>query len=475
MVVYIVGSGPGDLELLTLKAKRLIQNADVIIYDKLANPDLLAWARPDCELVYMGKREPGHEHSQTIQVEINDLLKEHGKGKRVVRLKGGDPFIFGRGGEEAEICADNDIPFEIVPGISSAFAVPAYSGIPVSHRDYNSSFAVLTGHESDKDESQIDWARLPENIIILMGVSKMPQTALKLMENGWEPDTPVAAIRKGTTPEQKTVITDLKTLAQKGIDLKPPVIFVAGPIAKLHNVLSWYEKKLAMCRGKTVLLTGVETHQQDQIDTLDKFGMTGISMPLIEIADESFEIPDLSGYDALVFTSQEGVKKVAEKMELAGFKGRVFAIGPKTRKFLSDLGIEASIGEKFNSEGLAHHISANLGHGSKILALRSSAATPAMKDKLSNLFDYHEIPIYGINILQADVGAVEKSDVIFVMSSSCAKSLASLDDNTFEGREIVSIGPETSKNIKQAHITAQEHTFNGMINAYIDYLWTGLL
>lgn len=475
MVVYIVGAGPGDLELVTLKAKRLIQEADIIIYDKLANPEILAWAPPSCEMVYMGKREPGHQHSQTIQVEINDLLKQHGKVKRVVRLKGGDPFIFGRGGEEAEICAENDIPFEIVPGISSAFAVPAYSGIPVSHRDYNSSFAVLTGHESDKDGSQIDWARLPENIIILMGVSKISRTAAKLMENGWGPETTVAAIHKGTTPQQKTVLTDLMTLGEEGITLKPPVIFVVGPIAKLHNVLSWFEKKLALCRNKTVLLTGVESHQQAQIDTLDQFGMKGVPMPLIEIADESFEIPELSGYDALVFTSQEGVKKVAEKVELAGFKGRVFAIGPKTRKFLSELGVDASIGEKFNSEGMADHIAANLEKGSKILALRSSAATPAMKEKLSGPFDYQEIPIYGIDTRQADTSLVEKADVLFVMSSSCARSLGEVDKNILGRKVIVSIGPETSKNISQPHITAQEHTFNGMINAYIDYLWTGLL
>ncbi len=475
MVVYIVGAGPGDLELVTIKAKRLIQNADMIIYDKLANPELLSWARPDCELVYMGKREAGHEHSQTIQTRINEQIARHGRDKRVVRLKGGDPFIFGRGGEEAEICVENDIPFEIVPGISSAFAVPAYSGIPVSHRDYNSSFAVLTGHESDKDGSQIDWARLPENIIILMGVSQISRTAEKLMENGWKPDTPVAGIRKGTTPEQETIITDLGTLAGKGIDLRPPVIFVVGPIARLHNVLSWYEKKLALCRGKKVLLTGIKAHQPTQYDTLARFGMKGIGMPLIEIADEAFEVPPLDDFDALVMTSQEGVKKVAEKVDLASFKGKIFAIGPKTREFLSGLGARATIGEIYNSEGLADHIITNLEKGSKILALRSSAATPAMKERLTGQYDYLEIPVYGITSLQPDASLVSGSDAIFVMSSSCARSLSGLDDTDLEGKVIVSIGPETSKNISREHITAQEHTFNGMINAYMDHLWTGLL
>ena len=170
MVVYIVGAGPGDPMLITLKAKTLIQDAEVIIYDKLVDREILNWANPGCELIYVGKREKGSGQSGSIQERINELLKELGPKRIVVRLKGGDPFIFGRGGEEAQVCARLGIPFEIVPGISSAFAVPAYAGIPASHRDCNSCFAVLTGHESDKEDSMIDWEHLPENLIILMGV-----------------------------------------------------------------------------------------------------------------------------------------------------------------------------------------------------------------------------------------------------------------------------------------------------------------
>ncbi|MCJ2563081.1 MAG: uroporphyrinogen-III C-methyltransferase, partial [Candidatus Thermoplasmatota archaeon] len=194
MVVYIVGAGPGDLELVTLKAKRLIEKAEVLIYDKLVNHEVLDWAPPDCKLIYMGKREEDSLPSQDTQRRINDLMREYGPSKRVVRLKGGDPFIFGRGGEEAQECAREGIPFEVVPGISSAFAVPAYAGIPTSHRDFNSSFAVLTGHETEKEESLIDWAHLPETVVILMGVSNMMVIAKRLLSAGRLPSTPVAAI-----------------------------------------------------------------------------------------------------------------------------------------------------------------------------------------------------------------------------------------------------------------------------------------
>ena len=184
MVVYIVGAGPGDVELLTLKAKRLVENAEVIIYDKLINKKILDWAPLNCTLIYVGKREKDSETSQNIQKDINNLIQEYGPSKRVVRLKGGDPLIFGRGGEEAQICVHHNINFEIIPGISSAIAAPSYAGIPVSHRDFNSSFAILTGHESDKDESAIDWRYLPETLIILMGVKKIKETAKKLLDSG---------------------------------------------------------------------------------------------------------------------------------------------------------------------------------------------------------------------------------------------------------------------------------------------------
>lgn len=471
MVVYIVGAGPGDPSLLTLKAKALIEYAEVIIYDKLVNEEILGWANPKSELIYVGKREKDSETSGEIQERINQLLSEHGPNKIVVRLKGGDPFIFGRGGEEAQICAQNNIPFEIVPGISSAFAVPAYSGVPVSHRDFNSSFAVLTGHEADKEGTMIDWKHLPENIIVLMGVSQIKNSASKLIAEGRDPKTPVAAIHSGTTPKQRTEVTDLKTLAEKGIELSPPVIFVIGPVANLHNELSWFEKKLDKIRGKKAVLTGAKTHEEVTKDLMNSYGMDTISMPLIEIVDKEFSLPDINEFDALVFTSQEGIKRVEDKIDLLSFKGNIYAIGPKTKAMLKKWNVNATMGTSFNSQGLSEHIINTQKKESKVLALRSLKATDVLKENLKNDYDYTEISIYDIKRKAADTQKIKDGDVIFVMSASCAKSISELPQDDLSGRDIVSIGPETSKHLTAPHIESKIHTIQGMIDSYMDYLW----
>ncbi len=471
MVVYIVGVGPGDIELLTLKAKRLVENAEIIIYDKLVNKDILNWAPANCEIIYVGKREKGSGHSQKIQKDINSLIRKYGASKRVVRLKGGDPFIFGRGGEEAQICAQHGIPFEIVPGISSAFAVPTYAGIPVSHRDFNSCFAVLTGHESYKEESAIDWEHLPETLIILMGVKKIKETAKRLLDAGRDPSTSVAAIYNGTTIKQRTEITTLKKLAEGGIRFSPPVVFVVGPIVSLQKELNWFEKKLATIKGKKVVITRAKNHEGESKQLLKSYGMEMISMPLIEIVPREFSIPNLEEFDALVFTSVEGVKQVNERLNLGSFTGSVFAIGPKTKDMLRGLNLNVSMGEKYNSESLAEHIINNLAKGSKILALRSSAATNTLKNKLSDRFKVTEKYVYDIKRLPADARKIKEGDVVFVVSASCAKSLAELEPSVFKGKTLVSIGPETSRHLPFPHITATNHTIQGMIDIYLDHLW----
>ncbi len=473
MVVYIIGAGPGDIELVTLKAKRLIQEAEVLIYDKLVNEEVLNWAPPNCELIYMGKREKDSASSQETQQEINDLIVIHGPFKRVVRLKGGDPFIFGRGGEEAQLCAKKGIPFEIVPGISSAFAAPSYAGIPASHRDFNSSFAVLTGHEAVKEESSIDWARLPETLIILMGVANIKDIAGKLIETGRDRSTPVAAIFKGTTPQQKTQMSTLGAVADQGVEFSPPVIFVVGKVASLHEDLAWFERKLDRARGKKVVLTSAEGHQPESQELLESYGFEVISMPLIEIVPREFTVPDLEEYDALVFTSAEGVKKVRGAVDLTSFKGDVFAIGPRTKKSLKESNIEASTGERYNSEGLAEWIAKNLSTGSKILALRSSAATNVLSDNLSKMFEVNEVPVYDIKRLEANPERIAGADAVFATSASCAKSLAELDPSIFKERTLVSIGPETSKHLTVPHVSATTHNVQGMIDAYLDHLWGG--
>ena len=243
--VYIVGAGPGDPELLTLKALRLIKSADVILYDRLINQEILLFAKPDCELVYVGKEDGKH----TIEQEkINELLLKYAHTREVVvRLKGGDPFIFGRGGEEALFLAEHGIEFEVVPGVSSFYSVPAYAGIPITFRGISSSFAVITGHEDPrKERSSIDWESLKgiNTLIVLMGVSRRKEIARRLIEIGRDPKEPVAFIENGTTERQRVILTDLYELSTNPPEVSPPAIMVVGSVVRLRENLSWYEATL---------------------------------------------------------------------------------------------------------------------------------------------------------------------------------------------------------------------------------------
>ena len=243
--VYIVGAGPGDPELLTLKALRLIKSADVILYDRLINQEILLFAKPDCELVYVGKEDGKH----TIEQEkINELLLKYAHTREVVvRLKGGDPFIFGRGGEEALFLVEHGIEFEVVPGVSSFYSVPAYAGIPITFRGISSSFAVITGHEDPrKERSSIDWESLKgiNTLIVLMGVSRRKEIARRLIEIGRDPKEPVAFIENGTTERQRVILTDLYELSTNPPEVSPPAIMVVGSVVRLRENLSWYEATL---------------------------------------------------------------------------------------------------------------------------------------------------------------------------------------------------------------------------------------
>ncbi len=237
--VYLVGAGPGDIELLTLKAYRLVRSADVILYDRLVNPEVLLLTRPDCELVYVGKEDRKHTIGQE---KINELLLQYAHTRKiVVRLKGGDPFVFGRGGEEALFLAQHGIDFEIVPGISSAIAVPAYAGIPLTFRGISSSFAVITGHEDPKKKnSSIDWESLKgiNTLVFLMAVSNRQEIARRLIEVGREPDEPTAFVERGTTSEQRVVITNLGELSENPPEVKPPAVMVVGKVVGLRDFIS---------------------------------------------------------------------------------------------------------------------------------------------------------------------------------------------------------------------------------------------
>ena len=244
--VYLVGAGPGDPGLMTVRGLHLLREAQVVVYDQLVNPALLEEVSVDAERIFVGKKAGHHCIAQS---EINSVLVDYAKrGHEVVRLKGGDPFVFGRGGEEAEALVDAGIPFEIVPGVSSAVAVPAYAGIPLTHRDYASSFAVVTGHEAIKAKSSVDWAKLAtavDTLVILMGLHNLPAIIAKLRAHGRSAETPVAVIRQGTTAHQEAVIGTLADIVEKSAGLKAPALIVVGEVVKLSAKLDWFTDRLA--------------------------------------------------------------------------------------------------------------------------------------------------------------------------------------------------------------------------------------
>jgi uroporphyrinogen III methyltransferase/synthase len=363
-VVYLVGAGPGDVGLLTVKGLRCLQKAEVVVYDFHLNAQILNYISHDAEFIYAGKR--GGRHTMT-QEEINAVITEKaGEGKVVCRLKGGDPFVFGRGGEEAQVLAREGIRFEVVPGVSSSVAAPAYAGIPLTHRLYSSSFAVIPGYEdTTKEESAIDWSRLATGVgtlVFLMAVKNIGVLTGKLIENGRSPDTPVAVIRWGTRPDQQTLVSTLREIASlvKEKDIRPPAVMVVGDVVKLREELKWYEEKPMF--GHRILVT---REHSEGFELLDELGAEIIQFSTVEIvppetwADLDAAIGNVTGYDWLIFTSTNGVKYFFGRLfeqgvdirELKGLK--ICAIGSRTASEIERLGLRVDlIPEEFNAEGL---------------------------------------------------------------------------------------------------------------------------
>ena len=362
--VYLVGAGPGDIGLLTIKGLKCLRKADVVIYDFHLNAQVLNYINHNAEFIYAGKR--GGHHTLT-QDEINAILVQRAKeGRTICRLKGGDPFIFGRGGEEAEALSKEGIEFEVVPGVSSAVAAPAYAGIPLTHRLYSSSFAVIPGYEdATKKESTIDWSKLSTGVgtlVFLMAVKNVRSITQKLIENGRPPDTPVAVIRWGTRPDQKTIVGTLQSIPElvKEKHIKPPAVMVVGEVVRLRETLQWYEKKPLF--GYRILVT---REHMEGFERLEELGAEIIEFPTIEIVPpESYEeidssIEHITSYDWLVFTSRNGVKyffsrffeKDNDIRELKGIK--ICAIGTKTAQEVKKYGIKVDlIPDEFHAEGL---------------------------------------------------------------------------------------------------------------------------
>ncbi|MBW2239354.1 MAG: uroporphyrinogen-III C-methyltransferase [Deltaproteobacteria bacterium] len=498
--VYLVGAGPGDPELITLKGLECIKNADVIIYDYLASPGLLKHAREHAEIIYVGKKGGDHTLSQD---RINALIAEKAqKGFTVTRLKGGDPFIFGRGGEEAEVLIDARIPFEIIPGVTSAIAAPAYAGIPLTHRKFTSTIAFVTGHEDpSKAESSIDWeaiARGIGTIVFLMGVKNLPHITDRLMHHGMPPETPVALVRWGTTPKQTTVSGTLATIVErtKAAGLKPPAIIVVGHVVKLREKMQWFETRPLI--GKCIVVTRAREQASDLVKRLSDLGAECLECPTIKVSppedvkplDRAIE--NLSSYDWLIFTSVNGVNFFFERLfqknkDVRALKDiHTAVIGPATEKRLFDFGLKSDIvPESYRAESVVKAFAGKDVTGKKILLPRAKEARPVLPLELKKMgAAVDEVTAYRTHAVKdnADVLSArlkERSiDMITFTSSSTAKNFHALFPNEdlkdlMQGVTIASIGPVTADTARDlgfdVHIVAESYTIPGLCQAILKH------
>lgn len=398
-IVYLIGAGPGDIGLFTIKGIRCLQKADAVVYDFHLNSQILTYIKHDAEFIYAGKR--GGHHAMT-QDQINQALVDQAKqGKIVCRLKGGDPFVFGRGGEEAEVLAAEGIPFEIIPGVSSSIAAPAYAGIPLTHRKYSSSFAVITGNEdATKSDSTMNWdaiAKSFDTLVFLMGVKNLHGITAQLIKHGKNPETPAALVRWGTRPDQKTIVGTVGTIADLATEqgIKPPAVMVVGDVVKLRPVLSWYEKKPLF--GQRILITREYT---DEYGVLEDLGAELFEFPTVEIvppadyAELDAAIEQIESYNWLVFTSANGFNYFLERFMTLGrdirdLKGiRICAIGPKTAEAIQSFALKVDlVPEEFHAEGLCEAFLEGKKSlsGMRILLPRAGVARELFPDKVRSL------------------------------------------------------------------------------------------
>ncbi len=498
--VYLVGAGPGDPELITVKGRRCIEDADVIIYDYLSSPALLKHASDIAEKIYVGKKGGNHTLSQD---EINALIVQKARsGRTVCRLKGGDPFIFGRGGEEAEVLVKKAIAFEVVPGVTSAVAAAAYAGIPLTHRKLTASLAFVTGHENpDKEQSGIDWESLARGIgtlVFFMGVKNIADIARKLIAHGKPTDTPVALIRWGTTPAQETVTGTLDNIAERvqKAGLKSPAITVVGEVVQLRQTLKWFEKRPLL--GKRIVVTRARKQASDLVRQLADQGAECLEFPTIKVVPADDQRPidkaieNLSDYDWIVFTSVNGVDFFFQRLFALDRDVRALhhlhtaAIGPATAEKLRGYGLKSDIvPETYLAEAVVEAFGKVDVSGKKILLPRAAKARPVLPVQLRNMgAKVNEVTAYHTEKVADNVEQLIEQleaktiDLITFTSSSTVnnfKALLSPDDfqRLIDGIVIASIGPITTETaIKtgfNVHITAQSHTIAGLCTAILRF------
>ncbi len=482
--VYLIGAGPGDPRLITVRGRDLIARADVILYDNLAPTSLLDLAPPESDKIYVGKKRAQHHLSQD---EINRLLIDKARaGLLVARLKGGDPYIFGRGGEEGQALADAGIPFEIVPGVSSATGVAAYAGFPLTHRDWTPAVTFVTGHEADR----VDWNRLghTETLVIFMGLTTFESIAERLIAAGRSPETPAAAVRWGTRPDQQTVTGTIADLAARiaAAHLKPPALLVVGEVVSLRDRLDWFERLPLF--GKRIVVTRPREQGQAVADRLRELGAEPILLPAIEIQPpEDFSpldqaIERLETYDWLLFTSQNGVARFTERLDrssrdLRAVAGKIAAIGPATAAALGALHLKVDL---MPDEYVAESVLAAMGSevaGKRILLARAAVARDILPRELERRgAQVDVVPAYrsvAPPCLAEDAQRLlpEADWITFTSSSTVTNLVEAAGVDLLREPKLASIGPITSKTLLdhglEAAVEAEPYTMEGLLAAIV--------
>ena len=486
--VYLVGAGPGDPELITLKGRRLLEQADAVLYDYLANPALLDLAPASAERIYVGKKKSVHAFTQE---EICAMLIERAqRGLNVVRLKGGDPFIFGRGGEEAEALAAAGVPFEIVPGVTSPLGIAAYTGVPLTHREHTKVVTFVTGH----DASAVDWStiRTTETLVIFMGIHAFDEIARALIANGRPADTPAMAVRWGTRPDQHTVAGTLATLPGliHARDLKPPATIIIGEVVALRDKLNWFERLPLF--GQRIVVTRARHQAEALTSRLHALGAEAVELPTIEIQpaldydplDEA--IARLSSYDWLVFTSANGVRFFLDRLDrsaadLRALRARICAIGPATRAAIEALHLKVDLmGKEYVGEGLLGAFAGRDLAGARILLPRAAAARDLVPIELARrgaIVDVVEayrtaVPEGAREAAVVIFGAAQKPDWVTFTSSSTVRNLVAVAGvEALAGVKTASIGPVTSATARELGIEvtveASVFTIDGLVEAIL--------
>ena len=495
--VYLVGAGPGDTGLLTLKGRAALERADAVIYDFLANEDLLRYTPSGCEKICVGKR-PGEK--TLLQEEINELLVSKAiEGKVVVRLKGGDPFIFGRGGEEAQALARAGVPFEVVPGISSGYAAPAYAGIPLTHRELSSSVTFLTGHEHpSKSSNSIDWARHAkgaDTLVLFMGVRNLPEISAALIQAGRAPNTPAAVIRWGTRSGQQTVTGTLADIAARAEDVEAPAVIMVGDVVGLRDELNWFERLPLF--GKRIVTTRAREQSAALMETLEELGAEAVEIPAIEVRDpQSWQPMDraigrLEEFDYLVFTSANGVKKFLGRLpacsrDVRDLKGlQIGAIGPGTASELAATGIRVDfMPSDYRAEGLIEYFKDVEIRGKRFLIPRAKVARDILPRTLKDRGAWVEV-VEAYETLRPRIAPADMErlltptpDAITFTSSSTVTNFVKLIESenlraVLKEVAIASIGPITSEAVRKhglkVSVEAVDSTVPGLVQALQEY------